>query len=96
MSRRTNFAIRSWKRWRTRELLWGTNYEKFWPQLAVWNKEDSLVWWIVTQQKRKRADMYARMGDPRWANVRFVRLGRRRDIDTFTAALKNKPAQRHS
>jgi adenylate kinase family enzyme len=41
--------IRSWRRWRTNELLWGTNRERFWHQLKVWRKEDSLIWWIVTQ-----------------------------------------------
>lgn len=34
---------RSWRRWRTKELLWGTNYERFWPQLMVWRKEESLL-----------------------------------------------------
>ncbi|MDP6377096.1 MAG: hypothetical protein QF921_02880 [Pseudomonadales bacterium] len=57
---------RFWRRWRSHELLWKTNYEKFWPQLAVCNADDSLVWWIVTQHKRKRRAMYARMADPRW------------------------------
>src|SRR5688572_20144357 len=28
--------VRSWRRSRNRELLWGTNYERFWPQLKVW------------------------------------------------------------
>ena len=44
--------IRSWRRWRSQEPLWGTNYERFWPQLMVWRKEDSLLWWIVTQHRR--------------------------------------------
>ena len=46
--------IRSWRRWRSQEPLWGTNYERFWPQLMVWRKEDSLLWWIVTQHRRKQ------------------------------------------
>src|SRR5688572_585686 len=33
---------RSWRRWRSKELLWGTNYESFWRQLMVWKKEESL------------------------------------------------------
>ena len=36
---------RSWKRWRTKELLWGSNQEKFWPNLKIWNKEESLLAW---------------------------------------------------
>ena len=34
---------RSWKRWRSRELIWGTNYERFWPQLMIWRKNYSLL-----------------------------------------------------
>jgi len=30
---------RSWRRWRSRELLWGTNYERFWSQFMVWRKD---------------------------------------------------------
>lgn len=83
---------RSWRRWRSKELLWGTNYERFWPQLLVWRKQDSLVWWIVTQQTRKRNKLIACIDDPRWAHIRFVRLTSSREIDTFARALET---QRH-
>ncbi|MDA1074679.1 MAG: adenylate kinase [Proteobacteria bacterium] len=74
---------RSWKRWRSHELLWGTNYENFWQQLAVWKKEDSLVWWIINAQRGKR-DAYVRdQGDPRWAHIRFIRLTSSREINAF-------------
>ena len=46
---------RSWRRWRSKELLWGTNYEQFWPQLAIWRKEESLLWWIVTSTSASAA-----------------------------------------
>lgn len=78
---------RAWQRWRTRELLWGTNYERFWPQLAVWRRE-SLVWWIVTQQERKRREMRAAMTDPQWSHIRFVRLTSRVEIERFVALLR--------
>ncbi len=75
--------IRSWKRWRSKELLWGTNYERFWPNLKVWNREDSLIWWIVTQQERKRRRMCALMEDPAWSHITFIRLGSAAEIDAF-------------
>lgn len=78
---------RSWRRWRTHELLWGTNYERFWPQLMVWRKTDSLVWWAVTQQRRKRRSMLAAMADPRWAHVHVVRLTSAAEIAAFTEAV---------
>ena len=79
---------RSWRRSRRRELLWGTNYERFWPQLAVWRKEDSLVWWAVTQQRRKRRSILAKMADPRWAHIRFIRLTSEREVDAFRSAIE--------
>ncbi len=72
---------RSWRRWRSKELLWGTNYENFWDQLKVWKGEKSLVWWIVTQHKRKRADVYRFMMDPQWSHIHFVRINNTQAID---------------
>ena len=83
---------RSWRRWRSNELLWGSNYERFWPQLMVWRKQDSLVWWIVTQHRRKRRELVAAMADPRWVHVRFVRLTSDREITAFTALLERVAA----
>ena len=80
---------RSWRRWRSKELLWGTNFERFWPQLMVWRKEDSLVWWAVTQQRRKRRGMLKYMADPRWEHVRFVRLTSSAEIESFTRAVES-------
>lgn len=40
----------------------------------VWRKDKSLIWWIVTQNKRKRQQIVHLMSDPRWAHLRFVRL----------------------
>lgn len=79
---------RSWKRWRSKELLWGTNYEMFWPQLMIWRKEESLLWWIVTQHKRKRRSMLACMTNPRWTHIRFVRLTSLAEIETFAASVE--------
>lgn len=77
---------RSWRRWRTKELLWGTNVERFWPQLAVWRGEDSLLWWIVTQHQRKRRQMLAFTADERWSHIRFVRLRSTPEIDELLRA----------
>lgn len=57
---------RSWRRWRSQELLWGTNRENFWQQLLVWRKQDSLIWWIVTQYARKRRHLLHAMLNPEW------------------------------
>lgn len=80
---------RSWRRWRSGELLWGTNRERFWPQLMVWRQADSLLWWIVTQHRRRRRQAFEAMADSRWAHIRFVRLVTRRDVEAFAQAVEH-------
>lgn len=87
---------RSWRRWRTKELLWGTNRESFWPQLMVWRKHESLVWWIVTQHGRKRREMLAMQRDPRWTNIQFVRLASSKEVRRFVAAVVTRHPVRGS
>ena len=79
---------RTWRRWRSRELLWGTNYERFWPQFLVWRKHESLLAWIVTQHARKRRGMMTYLSDPRWSHIKFVRLTSAREVEAFAAALE--------
>jgi adenylate kinase family enzyme len=74
---------RSWQRWRSKELLWGKNYERFWPQLMVWNKDESLIGWIISQHHLKRRDMLADMADPRWAHIRFLQLRSTTQVRVF-------------
>jgi adenylate kinase family enzyme len=80
---------RSWRRWRSKELLWGTNYERFWSQLMVWRKDESLLWWIATQHRRKRRAMIERMANAEWAHIRFIRLVSAAEIERFVAALRS-------
>ena len=83
---------RSWQRWRTGELLWGTNRERFWPQLMVWRQEDSLLWWIVTQHRRRRRQYLEAIADPRWSHIRFVRLVATADVEAFVQAVETAAA----
>ena len=79
---------RSWRRWRSDELLWGTNRERFWLQLALWREQDSLVWLVATQQNRKRRNMKRTMTDPRWAHIHFVRLASRADVEALAETVE--------
>jgi adenylate kinase family enzyme len=63
--------VRSWRRWRSGELLWGTNYERFWTQLF---SRDSLLLFAVRNHRRNRRRWIEMMADPRWAHVNFVQL----------------------
>jgi adenylate kinase family enzyme len=79
---------RSWQRWRSKELLWGTNYEKFWPQLMMWKKKESLLYWIVTQYRPKNRAMLSYMMQPQWRHIRFIRLTSSQEVKLFMQTLR--------
>ena len=83
------FLRRTWRRWRSRELIWGTNYERFWPHFMIWRPHDSLLGWIITQHARKRRDMIAYMSDPRWEHIRFVRLRSWRELEGLAGSVED-------
>ena len=80
---------RSWRRARSKELLWGTNVERFWPHLKIWNKHDSLLAWIITQHRRKRRRMFETMQDPNWSHIQFIRLDSGAGVDRFVEEVQS-------
>ncbi len=84
---------RSWRRWRQREVLWGTNVERFWPQLAVWDA-NSLVGYSLRARPRFRALMLGALADPEWAQARWIRLTSQREVDRFLASFMAEHAER--
>lgn len=65
---------RSWRRHRSQELLWGTNHERFWDHLKLWDTQQSLIAYAISSHRRHRRDREARMWNPEWAHITFIRL----------------------
>ncbi|HKS90966.1 MAG TPA: hypothetical protein VJQ83_03485, partial [Tepidiformaceae bacterium] len=78
---------RSWRRWRRHELLWGTNYERFLPQLKLWDK-NSLITFNVTTHRSRRARYAAAMADPRWAHIEFIRLRNPQELQALLGRIR--------
>lgn len=76
---------RSWGR--RGVLLWGTNYETFWPHLRVWSR-DSLIYFALTTTRRRRQQFEAWQADPRWSHIRFHRLRSPREVALFVASVE--------
>ena len=74
---------RSWRRSRRRELLWGTNTEKFWPQLKIWNPKDSLIGYNLRRGKLLEPRLQAAMQDPALAHIHWVRLRSPREVERW-------------
>ena len=64
-------VARSWRRWRTKELLWGTNRERFWEHCYT---RDSLIYYTVRHRRLHQRSRIAEMADPRFAHIDFVHL----------------------
>jgi adenylate kinase family enzyme len=74
---------RSWRRWRNEELLWGTNQERFWPQLKFWDDQSSLVAFNLKWHRDRRRRYEAFIAAPEWAHITFVRLSRPAELDAW-------------
>lgn len=69
MTKLRRIFLRSWRRSRTRKLLWGTNYERFWPQLY---RRDSLLLFAIRTHRSTRRRYRSMMSAPEWSHLNFV------------------------
>ncbi len=78
---------RSWRRWRRREHLWGTNYERFWDQLKLWSPSDSLIAYTISRHRRNQRIFTERMKQVRSEDRQFHRLRSPRELERFLIGL---------
>lgn len=74
---------RSWQRSRDRELLWGTNVERFWPQFKLWDPDASLLSWTVTRRGALERRVMEAATPAGLAPGRLVRLRSTEDVQEF-------------
>ena len=72
--------MRSYRRWRNDELLWGTNHERFWSQLY---SRDSLLLYLIRIHRRRRRRYEEAISDPRWSRIAFVRRRSPRETERW-------------
>ena len=82
---------RTWRRWRTNELLWGTNYESLWDNLKLWDVNGSLFSYTIVHHRRRRRKYESVMLDPDWSHLTFIRLRSQKDIDRWLATTVKQP-----
>jgi adenylate kinase family enzyme len=66
---------RSFKRWWTRELLWGTNREPFWTHFKLWSK-DSLYNWLFQTYWRRKREYPMLLSQPEHRHLKLLRFKR--------------------
>jgi adenylate kinase family enzyme len=62
---------RSWRRWRSHELLWGTNYESFWRQFY---DPQGVLLYTLRHYRARRRSLTQELGAPEHSHIDFVRL----------------------
>jgi adenylate kinase family enzyme len=85
-------VVRSWRRWRSADLLWGTNREVFWEHLMLWNPDRSLIAYTLKTHRARRHRFEALTRDPRWSHLTFIRLRSVEAIDRWLASIPAQPA----
>ncbi|WP_322796770.1 shikimate kinase [Tepidiforma sp.] len=78
---------RSWRRWRSRELLWGTCRESFWRQLCLWSQHRSLITYNMVRHRANRRVFERAFDEWQSAGRRCLRLRSSRDIARLLAAI---------
>jgi adenylate kinase family enzyme len=82
-------VVRTCQRYRSQELLWGTNRENFWEHLMLWDQNKSLFTYTLVNHRSKRKRFQAEMRDPRWSHITFVRLRSTKEVEEWKAHLED-------
>jgi adenylate kinase family enzyme len=73
---------RIWVRWRTQELMWGTNRETFWVHFKLWSK-DSLVNWLFQTYWRRKRTYPQFFALPEHAHLEVIRFKHPREMEAW-------------
>lgn len=87
--------VRTWRRARSKDLLWGKNQEQFWPLFKVWDKEQSLLAWVVLNHRGRRRRTLESIDDPQWKHIRFIRISSVAGVQAFRRSLGITGPPRH-
>jgi adenylate kinase family enzyme len=64
---------RSFNRWWTQELLWGTNREPLWMHFKLWSK-DSLYHWLFRTYWRRKREYPTLLSQPEYQHLKLIRF----------------------
>jgi adenylate kinase family enzyme len=79
---------RTWQRWRSQELLWGTNRERLSSQFKLWST-DSLFHWLVRTYGRRKREYPALFAQPEYAHLQVFRFQQPRATEAWEAGLES-------
>ena len=77
---------RTFKRWQTQELLWGTNREPLWKHFKLWSNESLYHWLFKTYWKRKR-EYPMLLSQPEYQHLKIIRFNNPKETEEWLARL---------
>jgi len=77
---------RTFKRWRTQELLWGTNREPLLVHFKLWSQESLFHWLFKTYWRRKR-ETPELLALPEHQHLKLIRFTHPRETDEWVERL---------
>jgi adenylate kinase family enzyme len=77
---------RSFKRWWTQELLWGTNREPIWTHFKLWSKESLYNWLFQTYWRRKR-EYPMLLSQPEYRHLKLLRFHHPKETERWLESL---------
>ena len=78
---------RTWRRWWTKELMWGTNYERLWPQFKIWSADDSLFHWLFKTYWRRKREYPVLFAKPEYAHLKILHMHSSKETDLWRQSL---------
>ena len=77
---------RSLRRWWTRELLWGTNYEPIWIHFKLWST-DSLYHWLFKSYWRMKREYTQLLSSPEHRHLKLLRFTHPKETEEWLKSL---------
>ena len=77
---------RTFHRWWTQELLWGTNREPFWVHFKLWST-DSLYHWLFKTYWRRKREIPLLLSQPEHKHLALIRLNHPRETQGWLERL---------
>ena len=74
---------RTWQRWWSKEILWGTNRERLWPQFKIWSAEDSLFHWLFKTYWRRKREYPQLFALPEYSHLKVIHLKTPQETETW-------------
>ncbi len=77
---------RTFKRWWTQELLWGTNREPFWVHFKLWS-QDSLFHWLFKTYWRRKRETPQLLSLPEHRHLKLIHFKHPREVEEWLEGL---------